>query len=100
MFCEDWLWQAGWTKQPPVGPKRAMGKGAACPDEMQLTEAVSKPTTSKAEPTAEQINELLEFLEWLEHSWYKDSELQKSVSEDELLKFIEYIAESAKQQVD
>ena len=46
---------------------------------------------------AEQINE---FLEWLEQSWYTDSEMQKSISEDELLEFIESIAESAKQQAD
>ena len=91
MFCEDWLWQAGWTKQPPVGPKRIIPTG---PDEMQLIEVVSKPITSKAEPTAEQINE------FLEEMWYTDSELQKSISKDELLEFIESIAELAKQQSD
>jgi hypothetical protein len=94
-FCEDWLWQAGWTKTLTCGASQSMIQAmtAALASQEAAAEAAYKSVLAeqqqleKAEPLkTEQV------MEWLEQIWL-DPEVRKAIDEDAWLKFIESLKE-------
>jgi predicted outer membrane repeat protein len=90
IFCEDWLWQAGWDK--PAG-FMTMGQGmggaeaaAIAAAEISL-QSVSEQQIEKVEPL-----EIKQLIDWLEQLCL-DEETKKIIDEDTWLKFIESLKE-------
>ena len=90
ILCEDWLWQAGWTKTFTCGAGQGMsqtmtaGFGIA---ETAYPSILAEQQAEKIEPI-----EIEQIIKWLEQLWL-DEEVQKLINEDVWLKFIESLKE-------
>jgi parallel beta-helix repeat protein len=90
LFCEDWLWQAGWTKTFTCGAGKGMSQ--------TMTAGFAPIKTSSQSILAEQQIEQVEplkieqLIKWLEELWL-DEETQKLIDEDVWLKFMESLKE-------
>jgi len=96
LFCEDWLWEAGWKKSYASGFDRGMGAMGGM--DLQLLEetaafyALEPITAAKSQPQEIEPVDLEELLKWLEELWLTDEQLREMISEDEWLKFVEAVA--------
>jgi len=90
LFCEDWLWQAGWTKTFICGAGQGMiqtmasGFGVA---ETAYPSVLAEQQIEKVEPL-----KIEQMIKWLEELWL-DEETRKVIDEDIWLKFIESLKE-------
>ena len=94
LFCEDWLWQAGWTKTFTCGAGQGMGQTmTAALASQEAAGEVSYPPVL-AEQQIEQVEPLKieQLIKWLEELWL-DEETQKLIDEDVWLKFMESLKE-------
>ena len=118
LFCEDWLWEAGWGDTQWMmcmggggfGPGRLDISELMIPDAVQSLKAmperlaarsrkfydVTPATTIAARQAAFEVD-IEKILEWLDGFWLEYEELREAISEDEWEKFIEAIEESLKQ---
>ena len=90
VFCEDWLWQAGWTKTFTCGAGQDTGQAMMAgfaPAEAPYPFVSAEHQVEKAEPL-----KIEQMIKWLEELWL-DEEVQKLIDEDMLLKFIESLKE-------
>lgn len=85
VFCEDWLWEAGWTKAFSCGMGMGMGRGS------WLSEGLLSYGAAKESQSEVDQGDIEEILKWLEELWLTNEELRKLIPEDEWLKFIEAI---------
>jgi len=96
LFCEDWLWQTAWAKafssayDEGFGRSMSMGMGEGFFPSIEAKQA-------QPELTAADIEEIIK---WLDELWLTDEEVRKIISEDEWLKFIEAVIQSAKEQLE
>jgi hypothetical protein len=97
-FCEDWLWQAGWTKtfirHIPGGFTCGAGEGMGqtmaagfAPVETSLQSISAEQQIEKVEPL-----KIEQMITWLEELWL-DEETQKVIDKDIWLRFIESLKE-------
>jgi parallel beta-helix repeat protein len=90
VFCEDWLWQAGWTKTFTCGAGQGMIQTMAAgfaPAETSLQSISAEQQIEKVEPL-----KIEQLIKWLEELWL-DPEARKAIDEDIWLKFIESLKE-------
>ena len=88
VFCEDWLWQAGWDK--PAG-FMMMGRSAGETETAAFTASeISLQSISAEQQQIEKIEPLKieQLIKWLEDVWLEE-ETQKLIDEDLWLKFVE-----------
>jgi parallel beta-helix repeat protein len=93
VFCEDWLWQAGWTKTFTCGAGQGMSQTMAAgfiPAEVSYPSISPEQQIEKAEPL-----KVEQLIDWLEELWL-DEETKKLIDEDVLIKFIESLKEDYK----
>jgi parallel beta-helix repeat protein len=99
LFCEDWLWQAGWAKSFTCGAgegmSQAMAGGFAAAETVSSTSA--KPPFDnglRAESQIERVEpvKIEQMIKWLEGIWL-DPETRKLIDEDTWLKFIQSLRE-------
>lgn len=100
LFCEDWLWEAGWKKSFAAGLGGGFGRGMGGMG-MELQEAAAAlygleaVMAAETEPPQIEPADVEEITEWLEELWLTDEDLRELTSEDEWQEFIEAIEESA-----
>ena len=90
VFCEDWLWQAGWTKTFTCGAGEGMGQtmmAGFAPVETSLQSISAEQQIEKVEPL-----KIEQMIKWLEELWL-DEETQKVIDKDIWLRFIESLKE-------
>jgi hypothetical protein len=90
VFCEDWLWQAGWTKTFTCGASQGMGQTMAAgfaPAAVSYPLVLSEQQIEKVEPL-----KIEQLIKWLEELWL-DPEAQNLIDKDIWLKFIESLKE-------
>jgi len=90
LFCEDWLWQAGWTKTFTCGAGKGMIQTMAAgfaPAEALYPSVLVEQQIEKVEPL-----KIEQLIKWLEELWL-DEETQKVIDKDIWLKFIESLKE-------
>jgi hypothetical protein len=92
-FCEDWLWQAGWTKNFTCGAGQDMSQTMAAG--FALTETSSQSIFAEQQIEKAEPLKIEELIDWLEKLWI-DEESQNLIDEDVLLKFIESLKEDYK----
>lgn len=96
LFCEDWLWEAGWKKSYASGFGRGMGAmggmGLQLLEETTAFYALQPVTAAKSQPQEIEPVDLEELLKWLTELWLTDEQLRKVISDDEWLKFVEAVA--------
>jgi uncharacterized repeat protein (TIGR01451 family) len=80
IFCNDWLWQAGWTEPFGAGLARSMGAGAGKAEGLQIS--VSQPTP---QPNVDEL------IKWLEDLWSRDKQLQEMFTEQEWQEFLKLV---------
>jgi len=87
VFCEDWLWQAGWDK--PAG-FMMMGRSAGETETVAFTASETSSQFISAEQQIEKVSPLKieQLIKWLEQVWLEE-ETHKLIDEDLWLKFIE-----------
>ncbi len=83
VFCEDWPWQAGWTKTFPAGTDSSLGAEALYSSSSLSTESLS------SEPQPVDIEKLIK---WLDEIWL-NGELKEIMTEDGYLEFRRSIKE-------
>ena len=92
LFCEEWLWQAGWTRTFNLGFPLGMGLDSGPAEALYSPETVEKlqaePEQASQQP--EPQFDIEELLTWLEDIWL-DEEVRSQIPEDEWLKFIEAV---------
>jgi hypothetical protein len=87
VFCEDWLWQAGWDK--PAGfIMMGQGMGDTMAAGFTVKENSSQLVSSEQEIEKLEPFEIKQIIDWLEQLWL-DEETQKLIDKDSWLKFIE-----------
>jgi len=84
VFCEDWLWEAGWTKSFGEGRGESMAMGGELGGETVL------PAAEQVE--AEQVKEvdIEELLKLLDELWLNE-EVRKVIGEEEWSAFVEAV---------
>jgi len=90
VFCEDWLWQAGWTKEFTCGADQSMSQIMAAgftPAEVSYPSILPEQQVERAEPI-----KIEELIDWLEQLWL-DEEARKLIDENTWLKFIDSLKE-------
>jgi len=90
LFCEDWLWQAGWTKQFICGAGQDMSQtmtAGFAPIETSSQSIFAEQQVEKAEPL-----KIEQLIDWLEQLWL-DTDVRKAIDEDTWLKFVESVKE-------
>jgi len=96
-FCEDWLWQTAWAKAFPCDYGQTMGRGMS--QSMGFTEEIySYEPAKQVQPQLTEAD-IEDILKWLDELWLTDEEVRKMITEDEWLKFIEAVIQSAKEQI-
>jgi len=90
VFCEDWLWQAGWTQL--IG-FMMMGQGMSeeggvlfAPAETSLQAVSAEQQIEKVEPL-----KIEQLIKWLEELWLTDSEVRKTIDKAPWQKFMDSI---------
>jgi parallel beta-helix repeat protein len=90
LFCEDWLWQAGWIKPFTCGAGKGMIQTMAAgfaPAEALYPSVLAEQQIEKVEPL-----KIEQLIKWLEELWL-DEETQKLIDKDAWLKLIESLKE-------
>jgi len=90
LFCEDWLWQAGWTKEFTCGAGQDMSQTMAAgftPAEVSYPSISPEQQIERAEPL-----KIEQLIDWLEQLWL-DEETHELIDEYTLLKFIDSLKE-------
>ncbi|MHC4865522.1 MAG: right-handed parallel beta-helix repeat-containing protein [Planctomycetota bacterium] len=85
VFCEDWLWQAGWAQPFGAGLACGMAQGAGSGQGLYSAGPSLQQSVENDQPDIEEL------IEWLEELWSEDDELSETTSEDEWLKFLDKI---------
>jgi hypothetical protein len=81
LFCEDWLWQASWTKTFRCGAGRGFGL-----KERPYSTIVAKQQSVDIEPV-----DVERLLKWLEYLWLTNEDLREDIADDEWLEFIKAV---------
>jgi parallel beta-helix repeat protein len=90
LFCEDWLWQAGWAKSFTCGAGQSMIQTMAtgfAPAAVSYPSVLAEQPIEKVEPI-----KIEQMIKWLEELWL-DPEVRKLIDKDTWLKFIESVKE-------
>jgi hypothetical protein len=87
LFCEDWLWQAGWAKSFTCGVGEGMSQAMAAGFAPAVSSISAEQQIQKVEPV-----KIEQIIKWLEEIWL-DPEARKFIDEDTWLKFIESLKE-------
>jgi len=103
LFCEDWLWQAGWAKQRTFGVSQpeTMELGKMSQDYFTET-ATAQAAEKQLEPkelTEEDVEEIKLWLEDLLEQWQNDPAFQQDVEEDALLDLIDSVTDWLEKQL-
>jgi subtilisin family serine protease len=80
VFCDDWLWQAGWTQPFGAGLARSMGARSGAAEGLRVS--VSPPT---AQPDVDEL------IKWLEDLWSRDKQLQEMFTQQEWQEFLKLV---------
>ena len=89
LFCEDWLWAAGWTKTFPAGTDNSAGAEALYSSSSLSTSSLSTESLS-SEPQPVDIEKLIK---WLDDIWL-NGEMKEVITEDRYLEFRKSVEES------
>jgi len=91
LFCEDWLWQAGWLKTFAAG-MCSMGSGTG--QSLGFTEGASLSAPAEQQQPIETVQlDIEELLKWLDELWLMP-EVREVITEDEWLEFVESVKSS------
>jgi hypothetical protein len=97
LFCEDWLWEAGWATQLSVGVSQARTAGMDKMSEAYSAESAIARTPQKPKepigPTEKDIEEIKQWIDELWELWKDGSYIQFGMEEDEFLKMIYSVTE-------
>jgi len=90
LFCEDWLWQAGWTKTFTCGAGQGMNQvmTPALASQEAAGEALSLSVLAEQQIEKVEPLKIKQMIKWLEEIWL-DEEARKVIDKDIWLKFIE-----------
>jgi len=103
LFCQDWLWQAGWAKQRTFGISQPKTMGMGKMSEGYFAETVTAQAAEKSsepkELTEEEVEETKLWLEDLLELWQNDSAFQQDVEEDVLLDLIDSVVDWLEKQL-
>ena len=103
LFCEDWLWQAGWAKQRTFGVSQPKTMGLGKMSEGYFAETVTAQAAEKQlepkELTKEDIEGIKLWLEDLLEQWQNDPAFQQNVEEDVLLDLIDSVTDWLEKQL-
>jgi alpha-tubulin suppressor-like RCC1 family protein len=104
VFCEDWLWQAGWAKTFTCGAGQGMGQTMGQSMSQTMTPALVPAIGAAAEAPYKSVSAELqiekvepvkieELIDWLDGIWL-EGELKEVMTEAEYLEFRKAIEES------
>ena len=92
LFCEDWLWTSPWDRSmESMMMGRGMGGGLARSVSLAAVVATSVEIEQR-QPESVTITQadIEEILDWLDEVWL-DPDMQKAISEDDWLEFVEQV---------